>query len=77
MRAESVRGNEIRLAQPLPLQARLAFDPQLTTFAPAIVGAGVEGLTIRMRKTAPAQPAPGATAAARAALTWAGAVEAR
>jgi hypothetical protein len=51
VRVESVRGNEVRLAQPLPLAARLAFNPRLTTFAPAVLGAGVEGLTIRMRKT--------------------------
>jgi hypothetical protein len=48
---ESVRGNRVRLAQPLPLDARPSFNPRLTTLAPPITGAGVEGLTIRMVKT--------------------------
>lgn len=51
VRVESVRGNKVRLAQPLPLDARPSFNPRLTTLVPPITGAGIEGLTIRMVKT--------------------------
>jgi hypothetical protein len=51
VRIKSVRGNKVRLEQPLPLEARLAFKPRLTTFVPTIYGAGVEGITIEMVKT--------------------------
>ncbi|HWO66556.1 MAG TPA: glycosyl hydrolase family 28-related protein [Umezawaea sp.] len=52
VRIKSVRGNRVRLEQPLPLAARLAFRPRLTTFGPVITGSGVEGLTIEMVRTA-------------------------
>ena len=51
VRIASVRGHEVRLAQPLPLDARPTWKPRLTTLAPAVLGSGVEGLTIRMVKT--------------------------
>jgi hypothetical protein len=51
VRIKSVRGNKVQLTQPLPLEARLAFKPRLTTLAPAITGAGVEGVTIQLVKT--------------------------
>ncbi|WHT19253.1 glycosyl hydrolase family 28-related protein [Crossiella sp. CA-258035] len=51
VRITRVRGNQVTLEQPLPVDARLAWKPRLTTFAPPITGAGVEGLTIRMVKT--------------------------
>ncbi|MCP9208440.1 glycoside hydrolase family 55 protein [Streptomyces cucumeris] len=46
----SVTGTEVTLAQPLPLDVRLGWRPRLTTMGPAVTGAGVEGLTIEMRK---------------------------
>ncbi len=52
VRIAEVRGNRIRLEQPLPLDARAEWKPRLTTFATPVTGSGVEGLTIRMVKTA-------------------------
>ena len=52
VRIKSVRGDKVRLEQPLPLEARLAFKPRLTTFGPVITGSGVEGITIEMVQTA-------------------------
>ncbi|MFB9905010.1 glycosyl hydrolase family 28-related protein [Allokutzneria oryzae] len=51
VRIESVRGNKVRLEQPLPLDVRLGWKPRLTTLTPPVVGAGVEGLTIQFVKT--------------------------
>ncbi|MET0132957.1 MAG: hypothetical protein ABW215_05115, partial [Kibdelosporangium sp.] len=51
VRVAKIDGGRITLAQPLPVDLRPAWNARLTTFAPAITGAGVEGLAIRMVKT--------------------------
>jgi hypothetical protein len=51
VRIAAVDGTRVTLAQPLPVELRPEWNARLTTFAPAITGAGVEGLTIRMVKT--------------------------
>jgi Pectate lyase superfamily protein len=51
VRIAAVEGTRVTLAQPLPVELRPQWNPRLTTTAPAITGAGVEGLTIRMVKT--------------------------
>ena len=43
-----VEGRQVTLAQPLPLDARVAWRARLTTTGPVITEAGVEGLTIEM-----------------------------
>jgi hypothetical protein len=51
VRIAAVTGKKATLAQPLPVALRPEWNARLTTFAPAITGAGVEGLTIQMVKT--------------------------
>jgi hypothetical protein len=51
VRIAAVSGTRVTLAQPLPVELRPAWNPRLTTSAPGITGAGVEGLTIQMTKT--------------------------
>nr|WP_042188559.1 glycosyl hydrolase family 28-related protein [Kibdelosporangium sp. MJ126-NF4]CEL18321.1 FIG01130103: hypothetical protein [Kibdelosporangium sp. MJ126-NF4]CTQ97805.1 FIG01130103: hypothetical protein [Kibdelosporangium sp. MJ126-NF4] len=51
VRVVAVNGTRVTLAQPLPVELRPEWNSRLTTSAPAITGAGVEGLTIRMVKT--------------------------
>jgi Pectate lyase superfamily protein len=51
VRISAVDGSRVTLAQPLPVELRPEWNSRLTTSAPAISGAGVEGLTIRMVKT--------------------------
>jgi hypothetical protein len=51
VRIAAVSGTKVTLAQPLPVALRPGWNARLTTFAPAVTGAGVEGLTIRMVKT--------------------------
>jgi hypothetical protein len=46
-----MNGLRVTLAQPLPVELRPEWNARFTTSAPAITGAGVEGLTIRMVKT--------------------------
>ncbi|HCU50277.1 MAG TPA: hypothetical protein DGG94_10850, partial [Micromonosporaceae bacterium] len=46
-----VWGKRARLSQPLPLDARLGWNPRFTTLVRPVVGSGVEKLTIRMVKT--------------------------
>ncbi len=50
VRVEWVRGNRVKLAQPLPLEIRQEWKPRLTTMAPVVTGAGVEGIKIEMFK---------------------------
>ncbi|HKN56850.1 MAG TPA: glycosyl hydrolase family 28-related protein [Amycolatopsis sp.] len=51
VRIAAVHGHRVRLAQPLPLDARLVWKPRLTTLGPAVLESGVENLTIQMVKT--------------------------
>ena len=51
----SVRGREVSLDRPLPLDTRLVWRPALTTSVAPLVDSGVEGLTIR---AAPAEQSP-------------------
>ncbi|RSM90553.1 hypothetical protein DMH04_03550 [Kibdelosporangium aridum] len=51
VRIAAVKGSDVTLAQPLPVELRTEWNARLTTSAPAITGAGVEGLTIQMVKT--------------------------
>jgi hypothetical protein len=51
VRIAAVAGNRVTLAQPLPVELRAQWNARLTTFAPAITGAGVEGLTVQLVKT--------------------------
>ncbi|WP_218134566.1 glycoside hydrolase family 55 protein [Amycolatopsis xylanica] len=51
VRIEAVRGKQIRLSQPLPLDARPEWMPRLTTMVTPVSGSGVEDLTIQMVKT--------------------------
>ncbi|MEU1620661.1 glycosyl hydrolase family 28-related protein [Streptomyces sp. NPDC005722] len=48
VRIGAVHGRRVTLAQPLPLDARPAFEPVLTTLVTPVVGSGVEGLTIEL-----------------------------
>ncbi|TWP53085.1 hypothetical protein FKR81_08370 [Lentzea tibetensis] len=50
VRIEWVRGKRVKLAQPLPVEVRANWKPRLTTMAPVITGAGVEGITIQPTK---------------------------
>jgi Pectate lyase superfamily protein len=45
------QGGRVTFAQPLPVDARMGWNPRLTTLPEAITGSGVEGLTVRMVKT--------------------------
>jgi hypothetical protein len=51
VRIAAVTGNRVTFAQPLPVELRKEWNARLTTFAPPITEAGVEGLTIQMVKT--------------------------
>ncbi len=51
VRIAAITGTKVTFAQPLPVELRPEWNARLTTSAPAITGAGVEGLTIRMVKT--------------------------
>ena len=51
VRVAAVDGSRVTLDQALPVDARTGWNARLTTFAPAVVGSGVEKLTIRMVKT--------------------------
>ncbi|WP_407648896.1 glycosyl hydrolase family 28-related protein [Actinacidiphila epipremni] len=51
-RVTAVAGDRVTFDRPLPLDTRPEFRPRLTTLVTPLVGAGVEGLTIRMEPTA-------------------------
>ncbi|MFL9654527.1 glycosyl hydrolase family 28-related protein [Streptomyces sp. PB17] len=46
VRVTGVRGTQVSLERPLPLDLRPEWDPRLTTHVPELTGAGVEGLTL-------------------------------
>jgi hypothetical protein len=50
-RVTAVRGHRATLDRPLPLDARPAWNPRLTTLVEPLVNSGVEGLTIEMVET--------------------------
>ncbi|MER7399489.1 glycosyl hydrolase family 28-related protein [Streptomyces sp. NPDC000151] len=51
VRIVRIKGRSVTLERPLPLDVRPEWDPRLTTHVPALVGAGVEGLTIEAVET--------------------------
>lgn len=51
VRVTGVRGREVALERPLPLDVRPEWDPQLTTHVTALTGSGVEGLTLEAVQT--------------------------
>ncbi|MEV7991497.1 glycosyl hydrolase family 28-related protein [Streptomyces sp. NPDC086077] len=51
VRVMRVRGRDIALERPLPLDVRPEWQPQLTTLATPLTGAGVEGLTLEAVQT--------------------------
>ncbi|WP_333757112.1 glycosyl hydrolase family 28-related protein, partial [Streptomyces sp. IBSBF 3352] len=55
VRVTRVRGREVTLERPLPLDVRPEWDPRLTTHVEELTGAGVEGLTLEAVET-PQQP---------------------
>ncbi|MFD9006873.1 glycosyl hydrolase family 28-related protein [Streptomyces sp. NPDC059582] len=55
VRITRVRGREVTLERPLPLDARPEWNPQLTTHVTELTGSGVEGLTLEAVET-PQQP---------------------
>ncbi|MGW4087587.1 glycosyl hydrolase family 28-related protein [Streptomyces sp. NPDC004822] len=55
VRVARVRGREVTLERPLPLDVRPEWDPRLTTHVEELTGAGVEGLTLEAVQT-PQQP---------------------
>ncbi|MFE5188818.1 glycosyl hydrolase family 28-related protein [Streptomyces sp. NPDC056628] len=55
VRVTRVRGREVTLERPLPLDVRPEWDPRLTTHVDELTGAGVEGLTLEAVET-PQQP---------------------
>ncbi|MFB8760297.1 glycosyl hydrolase family 28-related protein [Streptomyces nigra] len=55
VRVTGVRGREVTLERPLPLDVRPEWDPRLTTHVEELTGAGVEGLTLEAVET-PQQP---------------------
>ncbi|MFD9428021.1 MULTISPECIES: glycoside hydrolase family 55 protein [unclassified Streptomyces] len=52
VRVTAVRGREITLERPLPLDVRPEWDPRLTTLVTPLTGSGVEGLTLEAVETA-------------------------
>ncbi|GLZ31499.1 hypothetical protein Lesp02_36870 [Lentzea sp. NBRC 105346] len=50
VRIQWVRGDKVKLTQPLPIELRDNWKPRLTTMGPVITGAGVEGITIQPTK---------------------------
>ncbi|MFI9801850.1 glycosyl hydrolase family 28-related protein [Streptomyces sp. NPDC052302] len=55
VRVSRIRGREVTLERPLPLDVRPEWDPRLTTHVEELTGAGVEGLTLEAVET-PQQP---------------------
>ncbi|MEU7664761.1 glycosyl hydrolase family 28-related protein [Streptomyces lincolnensis] len=55
VRITGVRGRNVTLERPLPLDLRPEWDPRLTTHVPELTSAGVEGLTLEAPET-PQQP---------------------
>ncbi|MFH9011626.1 glycosyl hydrolase family 28-related protein [Streptomyces sp. NPDC017943] len=55
VRITRVRGHEVTLERPLPLDLRPEWEPQFTTHVPELTGSGVEGLTLEAVET-PQQP---------------------
>ncbi|MFD7694858.1 glycosyl hydrolase family 28-related protein [Streptomyces sp. NPDC059374] len=55
VRVTRIRGREVTLERPLPLDVRPEWDPRLTTHVEELSGAGVEGLTLEAVET-PQQP---------------------
>ncbi|CAM5444083.1 MULTISPECIES: glycosyl hydrolase family 28-related protein [Streptomyces] len=55
VRVTRIRGREVTLERPLPLDVRPEWDPRLTTHVEELTGAGVEGLTLEAVET-PQQP---------------------
>lgn len=55
VRITRVRGREVTLERPLPLDIRPEWNPQLTTHVTELTGSGVEGLTLEAVET-PQQP---------------------
>ncbi len=51
MRITRVRGREVTLERPLPLDVRPEWDPRLTTHVQELTGSGVEGLTLEAVRT--------------------------
>ncbi|MGW0795032.1 glycosyl hydrolase family 28-related protein [Streptomyces sp. NPDC002692] len=51
VRVTRVRGREVTLERPLPLDIRPEWDPRLTTHVEALTGSGVEGLTLEAVET--------------------------
>ncbi|MGA5896788.1 glycosyl hydrolase family 28-related protein [Streptomyces venetus] len=55
VRITRVRGRQVTLERPLPLDLRPEWDPRLTTHVRELTGSGVEGLTLQAVET-PQQP---------------------
>ncbi|MFI1166010.1 glycosyl hydrolase family 28-related protein [Streptomyces sp. NPDC020801] len=51
VRIARVRGREVTLERPLPLDVRPEWDPRLTTHVEELTGSGVEGLTLEAMET--------------------------
>ncbi|WP_326681353.1 glycosyl hydrolase family 28-related protein [Streptomyces sp. NBC_01237] len=51
VRITAVRGREVTLERPLPLDVRPEWDPRLTTLVTPLTGSGVEGLTLEAVET--------------------------
>ncbi|MGW2333204.1 glycosyl hydrolase family 28-related protein [Streptomyces sp. NPDC001685] len=51
VRVTRIRGREVTLERPLPLDVRPEWDPRLTTHVEELSGAGVEGLTLEAVET--------------------------